>query len=453
MWILLVFSGKVKIGEQYIMLKRKITYSLVSWKNQENKKCLVVQGARQIGKTYAIEDFLKTNYEDFLEINFKETPSAVDIFRGNLDIATLITALRFRYPNIKFEPGKTAIFLDEIQECPEAITSLKFWSIDGKYDVICSGSLLGIDYNRASSYPVGYVEYLKMYSLDFEEFLWARGIDETLIGNISEYFEDRKPVPEVINTQLQQYLREYLAIGGMPEVVMTYVNSADFRQVDKIQRQLVEGYQYDIAHYASVDEKVKAEKCYLSLSRQLLEKENHKFQYKEVEQGGRAQKYFSSIEWLLKADIIKLCFNVSDIRYDLAVYSRSGIFRAYTTDLSLLIGMKDFDLKRQIIENSLAANTKGGLYECLIADILMKKGYDLYYYKNETTKKELEFLIQQGGQVLPIEVKSGKSGAASIKWVMGNKSTGGIAYKFIDGNVGVGENGVITMPHYMAMFL
>ena len=259
-------------------------------------------------------------------------------------------------------------------------------TVDNRFDVIASGSLLGIDYKRASSYPVGYVDYLKMYGIDFEEFLWGMGISEDMIRNLCGYLSSKAAIPEAIHSQMMKYFRQYVAIGGMPEAVQKYIDTKDFREVDRIQRSLLQGYQYDIAHYATAEEKVKAEKCYLSLAKQLLDKENHKFQYKEVEHGGRAQKYFSSIEWLLRADMLYLCKLVTDIRFDLDDYARDDFFRAYTTDLSLLMAMKDFSSKQHIIENTLAGNSKGGIFECAVADALHKKGYQLYFYKNKTTK-------------------------------------------------------------------
>ena len=436
------------------MLKRKASAFIKNWLGTKEKKCLIVQGARQVGKTYTIERFAEENYEETITINFKQNPSAVDIFSEDLTVDHMVMAMRFRFPDKKILPGKTLIFLDEIQECPEAITSLKFWALDNQYDVMASGSLLGIDYKRASSYPVGYVDYLKMYGVDFEEFLWGLGISEDMIEMICEYLRARTPVPAAIHSQMMAYYRQYIAIGGMPEAVQKYIDTKDFREVDQIQRSLLQGYQYDIAHYAAADEKVKAEKCYFSLSKQLLEKENHKFQYKEVEHGGRAQKYFSSIEWLLRADIIHLCKRVTDIRFDLEDYAREDFFRAYTTDLSLLIAMKDFSLKQHITENTLTGNTKGGIFECAIADALYKKGYTLYFYKNETTKKEIDFLIQQDGKVVPIEVKSGNTRASSLKSLMMKKiSDIAYGYKFADGNIGVSEDGIITLPLYMIAFI
>ena len=278
------------------------------------------------------------------------------------------------------------------------------------------------------------------------------GISEDMIMNICGYLSSKAAIPEAIHSQMMKYFRQYVAIGGMPEAVQKYIDTKDFREVDRIQRSLLQGYQYDIAHYATAEEKVKAEKCYLSLAKQLLDKENHKFQYKEVEHGGRAQKYFSSIEWLLRADMLYLCKLVTDIRFDLDDYARDDFFRAYTTDLSLLMAMKDFSLKQHIIENTLDGNSKGGIFECAIADVLYKKGYQLYFYKNETIKKEIDVIIQKDGKVIPIEVKSGNTRANSLKTIMKNNKDMSFGYKFIDGNIGVSEEGIITLPLYMVAF-
>ena len=435
------------------MLRRKAAEQIQNWVRTKDRKCLIVQGARQTGKTYLIERFAEENYEELLEINFKQMPSAAEIFSGDLTVENMIMAMRFRFPDKSILPGKTLIFLDEIQECKEAITSLKFWAIDNRYDVIASGSLLGIDYKRASSYPVGYVDYLKMYGLDFEEFLWGMGIKSEMIDSLRGYLRKKTVIPEAIHSTMMRYYRHYIAIGGMPEAVQKFVDTKDFREVDRIQRSLLQGYQYDIAHYATAEEKVKAEKCYLSLARQLLDKENHKFQYKEVEHGGRAQKYYSSIEWLLRADIVHLCRLVTDVRFSLEDYARDDFFRAYTTDLSLLIAMKDFSLKQHIVENTLDGNTKGGIYECAAADALYKKGYQLFFYKNETNKKEIDIIIQQDGSVVPVEVKSGKARATSLKTLLKNNKDISCGYKLIDGNIGEGEDGIITLPLYMAAFI
>ena len=435
------------------MLERKITAQLIEWKMRGQKKCLILQGARQVGKTYSIRMFGKDHYSEVLEINFKENPSAAEIFSGDLTVDLIITSMRFRFSDKEILPGKTLIFLDEIQECEEAVTALKFLSEDGRYDVIASGSMLGIDYKRASSYPVGYVEHVKMYGLDFEEFLWSRGIRPDMIQTVKEYHDRMTAVPEAIHSRMMGYLREYIVLGGMPEVVQCYADTGDYRIADKIQRDILMGYQYDIAHYATAEEKVKAEKCFLSLGKQLLGKENHKFQYKEVEKGGRAQKYYSSIEWLLRADLIQLCRLTTDVRYDLEDYARNDFYRAYTSDLSLLMAMRDFSLKQQIMENTVSGTTKGGIYECAVADILLKRGKVLYFYKNDTTQKEIDFLIQTDGVVVPIEVKSGNTRATSLKWLKKRCPDISRMIKLADANTGAGEEGIITMPLYMSMFL
>lgn len=435
------------------MLKRKISKQLNSWKNNKNKKCLIVQGARQTGKTFIIEHFATENYDDVIEINFKETPSSVDIFSGDLTVDNMIMAMRFRFPDKKITPKKTLIFLDEIQECPEAITSLKFWTIDNRYDVIASGSLLGIDYKRASSYPVGYVDYITMHGLDFEEFLWAMGITDDMIQSLRNYLNNREIIPSAINSRMMELYRKHIAIGGMPEAVQKYIDTDDFREVDRVQRNILMGYQYDIAHYATAEEKIKAEKCYLTLAKQLLDKENHKFQYKEIEHGARAQKYYSSIEWLLRADMIHICKLVTSITFDLEDYSREDFFRSYTTDLSLLIAMKDLSLKQHIVENTISGNTKGGIFECAVADALYKNGHSLYFYKNDSNKKELDFIIQVNGQVVPVEVKSSNNRANLLNSVIKNNKGITYCYKFVDGNIGVNDEGIITLPLYMASFV
>ena len=419
----------------------------------EQIEVVMVDSSSTDGTRRIMERFAEENYEELIEINFKQMPSAMEIFSGDLTVDAMVMGMRFRFPEKKIIPGKTLIFLDEIQECQEAVTSLKFWAIDNKYDVIVSGSLLGIDYKRASSYPVGYVDYLKMYGIDFEEFLWGMGISGDMIENLCGYLRSKTIVPEAIHSQMMNYYRQYIAIGGMPEAVQKYIDTKDFREIDRIQRSLLQGYQYDIAHYATAEEKVKAEKCYISLAKQLLGKENHKFQYKEVEHGGRAQKYFSSIEWLLRADMVHLCKLVTDVRFDLDDYARDDFFRAYTTDLSLLMAMKDFSLKQHIVENTLFGNSKGGIYECAIADALYKKGYPLYFYKNETTKRKIDVMIQKDGVVVPIEVKSGNTRANSLKSILKMNADIPYGYKFVDGNIGVSDDGIITLPLYMIAFI
>ncbi len=443
----------MEIFERFLMLERKIQEQLRVWKERDDRKSLVVTGARQVGKTHAVERFGKECYQESITINFKETPSAAAIFQGDLTVDGMVQAIRFRLPDHEIAPERTLLFFDEIQECPEAITSLKFWTADGRYDVIASGSLLGIDYNRPSSYPVGYVDYLTLRGLDFEEFLWAQGLGKDLTSSIHQMFDARVQVPTAIHDQLMEHYRTFCALGGMPEVIQKYEESKDFRVADRVQRALLQDYLYDIAHYASASEKIKAEKCFLSIAGQLLGKENHKFQYKTVERGGKAAKYYSSIDWLTRADMASMSTNVTSASYDLTDYEVENNFRLYCTDVSLLIAMRDFALKTAIVEGTLSGNIKGGLYESFVADALLKSGHTLHFYRNESNKREIDFLIQDCGYVVPIEVKAGRAAANSLKSVMRNGTGIELAYKVADANVGVGEDGVVTVPHYMAMYL
>ena len=435
------------------MLERKIQEQLRAWKARDDRKALVVSGARQVGKTYAIEHFGGESYPELVTINFKETPSAAAVFQGDLTVDRMVQALRFRFPDCDVAPGRTLLFFDEIQECPEAITALKFWTADGRYDVIASGSLLGIDYNRPSSYPVGYVDYLTLRGLDFEEFLWAQGLGTDLTSSIHQMFDAREAVPSAIHDQLMGHYRLFCALGGMPEVVQKYEETKDFRVADRVQRSLLQDYLYDIAHYASSSEKIKAEKCFLSIAGQLLGKENHKFQYKVVERGGKAAKFYSSVDWLTRADMAATSINVTSLSYDLTDYEIEGNFRLYCTDVSLLLAMRDFGLKQAIVEGTLTGNTKGGLCESFVADALLKAGHGLHFYRNETTKRKIDFVIQDGGHVVPVEVKAGRAGANSLRAVMRSSEDVELAYKVADANVGVSEDGVVTVPHYMAMYL
>ena len=429
------------------MLKRKATDYIKNWLNTKDRKCLVVQGARQTGKTYIIERFAEENFEELVEINFKQMPSAMEIFSGDLTVDNMVMAMRFRFPDKKIIPGKTLIFLDEIQECQEAITSLKFWAIDNRYDVITSGSLLGIDYKRASSYPVGYVDYLRMYGMDFEEFLWGMGISEDMIGKLCGYLHSKTVIPEAIHSQMMNYYRQYVATGGMPEVVQKYINTKDFREVDKVQRSLLQGYQYDIAHYATAEEKVKAEKCYLSFAKQMLDKENHKFNIKRLSMEEEHKNIIRVLKWLLRADMVAIMQTGDRCQISIWTIMQDDFSNIHNRSV-IVDGDEGLFLAaycRKYFDQS-----KGGIYECAIADALYKKGYQIYFYKNETARKEIDVIIQKDGKLVPIEVKSGNTQANSLKWLMKNNRDISYGYKFADGNIGVSEEGSLLTAIYAA---
>ena len=436
------------------MLKRKVYDELKKWKERDEHKCLMLRGVRQAGKTSIVDEFGKAEYDFFIEVNFLQSPALKKIFSGDLNVDSLLTNFSIYMPEAVFAEGRTLLFLDEIQECPEAVTSLKFWALDGRFDVIASGSMLGIDYKRPVSYPVGSLQYIDMHPLDFMEFMWAMGIKDDIIDILRECFKDRKMVPEAINSKTLELMKSYLVVGGMPEVVTTFLKNRSLKETDEKQKAILNDYRYDIAHYASPDIKIKAENCFFSLPEQLA-KENHKFQYSLVEKGGGTRKFESSIDWLYGAYFIKYCYNVSNMCSPLLSYKDAANFRLYPSDIGLLTAMYDYSLKEQLLENDtgfVLKGAKGGLYEALIADMLIKNGHsELYFRKNEQATFEMEFLLDAKDGAVPVEVKSGNSKSKSLDNAL-KKSEIPYGYKLIMGNVGVSGK-KITLPLYMAMFL
>jgi predicted AAA+ superfamily ATPase len=432
------------------MLRRKVFQTLINWKKTKRNECLLVKGARQIGKTFIIDKFGKDTYAQYIYINFLENPALKTIFEGSLEAGQIIKKLSLAFANKEFIPGNTLIFIDEIQECPNARTALKFLALDNKYDVIASGSLLGISYKEVPSIPVGYETQIEMHSLDFEEFLWAAGIKEQVIAYVKEYFDRLEKIPDSMNEQMLACLREYIVIGGMPAVINQYLETNNFSEVQKEQDKILRSFLDDISKYASLTEKPKAKNCFLSIPKHLA-KENKKFQFSGVEKGATARKYANSLEWLRDANLINICYNVSTPSFPLSAYERDNQYKIYLNDIGLLTAMYGFEIKKEIIDNTLKGAVKGGIYENLIADILIKKNIRLCYYKAVNNSQEIEFLLNGGGSVIPIEVKSGKGPTISLDNLLSNPDiiTG---YKFISGNIGQFEK-KITLPLYMAMFL
>ena len=432
------------------MLKRKFYFFLKEWKKSKKNECLLVKGARQIGKSFIIRKFGMENYENYIEINFEESPEIKSAFEGNLNVDMLIQKITLLMEKVSFVPEKTLVFLDEIQSCPKARTSLKFWAEDGRFDVIASGSLLGLNYREVSSFPVGYERQVEMHSLDFEEFLWARGIQESLISVLSEHFKNASPVENAVNKKMESLVREYMAIGGMPAVVNSFIESNNYNEVHKTQMMILDAYLNDIAKYAPAKDKPKARNCYLSIPRQ-LSKENTKFQYGLVEEGGNARKYANSLDWLRDSNIVRYCFNVVPPSFPLVSYVRQEQFRIYCNDIGLLVAMFGYEMKSAIVNDTLKGSAKGGIYENLIADFLLKKDKPLFYFKRDDSSSEVEFLLEKDASVIPIEVKSHKGSTSSLDTLL-KKEEIPYGYKIMDCNAGRTDK-KITIPHYMAMFL
>lgn len=438
------------------MLKRKAYQKLLEWKNSHHHNCLMVQGARQVGKTYLVREFGKKEYKSFVEINFIKNPELKLIFNDNLDPETIYKKMTAMINGVNLIKGNTLIFLDEIQACGNARTALKFLAEDGRFDVITSGSLLGLTYGEDDdentevplSVPTGYETFLMMYSLDFEEFLWAEGYENS-IPYLKEFFDKKEKVPFILNDKFETLFREYMVVGGMPEVVSDYVDNHDFTRVSAIQEKILENYRFDIAKHAKGAEKIKVRKCYDAIPKQLA-KELTKFQYSTVEKGQTSKKYGGSVQWLKDSNFVNPCYNIHEPYLPLIANAYDDQFKLYINDTGLLCAMYGFEIKKAILENTIKGNAKGGIYENVIAEMLVKRGHKLYYYKPDDSN-ELEFLIEKNASVIPIEVKAGNTATKSLnRFIESYKPF--VAYKLIDGNVGV--DGVkLTLPHYMVMFI
>lgn len=433
------------------MLRRKIYDKLLAWKNSAGKKdAVLLRGVRQCGKTYIVREFGKREYKNFIEINFIERPDMQAVFSGNLDVDSMVQQIKLSMPGCQFIPGETLLFLDEIQDAPNARTSLKFWTQDGRFDCIASGSLLGIDYKNEVSIPVGYEQQLIMRTLDFEEFLWALGVEVNLKELLAPYVDGAKRVPEAMHNSLNKYLQEYMVVGGLPEVVDTYIATNDFYQVHLLQEKILRDYQDDIAKYALNQDKIKAKQCFLSIPRQ-LSKENHKFQYSVVEKKATARKFTSSLDWLHNAGLIDFAYNVNSPWFPLKAYVKEDQFRVYLCDIGLLVAMYGYQLKIALLSDALEGPAKGGIYESLVADILAKRGEELYYYKKEDSTLEIEFILERDCKLVPVEVKARKGSTRSLNELlkMDNIERG---YKLTAQNTGVVEKKV-TLPLYMAAII
>ena len=435
------------------MLKRKIYKKLLEWKNDNNHKPLLVKGARQIGKTFIISEFGKNEYENFIHIDFIKNPEYKLIFDGNLTPQKIYEQISLRVDNANLEKGKTLIFLDEIQRCPKARTAFKYLNEDRSYDFIASGSLLGIRYNyeenKEFSVPVGSETDIEMFSLDFEEFLWALGTKEETIDILEKYFVNKEKVPDDVNEKYMKYFKTYMFVGGMPEAVNTYITNQNLIEVNKKQNEILKNYQDDIMHYATNTMKQKIINCYDSMTEQ-LSKEYKKFQYSKVEKGGTAKKYESAINWLIDAGMLKKCINVKTIEFPIKGFEKNEDFKLYLTDIGLLTCMYGFDTQKAILTDELKSTAKGGIYENAVFTQLMQKFENLHYYKKETNSQEIEFIFEKGVEIIPIEVKSKNGKTISLnEFIKDYKPS--IAYKIIDGNLGFKEN-KLSMPYYMIIY-
>ena len=440
------------------MLRRKDYDFLKQWKLEKNRECLLIKGARQVGKTYLVERFGENEYDSFIEINFLREPDLKQIFEGSLEAGEILKRISVFKPGHPLIPRKTLIFLDEIQRCSKARTAMKFLAEDNRFDIIASGSLLGLHYGtdadkeveEVESVPVGYERQYTMYSLDFEEFLWAYGYAEDSVQYLKSYYDSGQKVPDAVNEKFETMFREYIVVGGMPEVVAAFAETKDFNRVREVQAKILAAYDDDIANHAKKTEKPKVRKCYDSLPSQLA-RENKRFSYAAVEKGTGSKKYGDSIVWLCDSNLVHQCRNVSEPQIPLMANEKDTEFKLYMNDTGLLMARYGDEAKRILLSNRMKGNAKGGIYENIIAESLIKKGYRLHYYKPRDNAQEIEFIIEKHGEVLPVEVKAGNTASVSLNSFM-EKYAPSVGYKFINGNVGQSGR-KRSLPHYMIMFV
>ena len=442
------------------MFQRKIEKTLEQWKTKANHKPLVIKGCRQCGKTSSVISFAKQNYEHVIYLDFHEHKEYKAFFAGSLDVDTLTLNISFGIKDARFIPGKTCLVLDEIQDCPNARSSLKFFKLDGRYDVICTGSLLGVDGYKTkeekaeeqnASIPVGFEEIVNMYPMDFEEWLWANEIQPQHIDYLHNCLDQEKPINEAIHQRMRQLLLRYVVVGGMPEVVTTFINTNNMNEVQNIQRGIIETYKADMLKYALQEDKAHIRECFDSIPAQLA-KENKKFQYATIRKGARSSEYRGSLQWIEDAGIVQRCYNTSITELPLGGNAIPDVFKVYMTDIGLLISMLDEGTAWDIMQGNLLGY-KGAIFENLAADILTKMGRKLYYFQKEGGM-ELDFLIRYKGECVPVECKARTGNAKSLQTVLKHPEHYHVNHALKLGDYNVGRNGpILTLPFYMAFLL
>ena len=434
-------------------LKRKIDYFLNDWKLDENKKPLIVKGARQIGKTESIRYFANNNYKSVIEINFVLQKQYRVIFDNGFEVDTIIKNISLINPNFEFIPGQTLIFFDELQDCVNCATSLKAFNEDGRYDVICSGSLMGINYNEIESNSVGNKEDYEMYSLDFEEFLWAKGYKSEQIEELYEHMKTLTPLSEIELSVMFDNFKEYMIIGGMPAIVYSFITNKNYSGTLKMQKQIIQDYEEDITKYATGLDQGKILNVYRKIP-VFLGNENKKFQISKIADGARNREYIGTIEWLKNAGIINVCYCLSTPELPLKGNYNPDNYRVYFSDTGLLIGSLDEEAQEDLRNNQNFNTYKGAVYENVVADMLVKAGYSLFFYKNDKGTIEMDFFVRDKNSLIPVEVKAIDGCTASLNNLIKNEKYPDIKYGIKLGYKNIGFNGKFyTFPYFLTFLL
>ena len=434
-------------------LRRKIDDYLIEWKKNENRLPLIIKGARQIGKTNAIRNFGKNNYKTFIEINFALQPQFKTIFEEGFEVDNIIKNITLKMPEIELNENETLIFFDEMQECVSTATSLKSFKEDGRYDVICSGSLMGINYNEIESNSVGNKEDYVMKSLDFEEFLWAKGYKSEQIEDLYNHMIELKPLSNMMYDVMMSNFKEYMIVGGMPAIVSRFVQNKNFSGILKIQQQILLDYEEDITKYAGGLDKTKILNCYRKIP-VFLGNENKKFQISKIANGARNREYVGVIEWLANAGIVNVSYAMEQACLPLKGNYNPDNYRLYFADTGLLIGSLDEEVQEDLRNNENMNTYKGALYENIVSDMLVKEGYNLYFYKDDSKKIEMDFMVRDKNSLIPIEVKANNNATISLNNLINHKAYTDIKYGIKLCNKNIGFNGKFyTFPYFLTFLL
>ena len=436
-----------------IHLERKVDTFLESWRNNPNRKPLIIKGPRQVGKTESIRQFAARHYGNVVEINFVEEPKYKMITADGYKAEDIIKNITRLDPFKKFVSGKTLIFFDELQEFPEISTALKFFCIDGRFDVICSGFMLGIQYRRIESNSVGYKTDYEMYSFDFEEFLWAKGYDGSFVDDLLEHMKEHKPLNDVTMSVCEGLFLDYCVLGGMPAVVREYIEKGTFEGSLETQRQLLADYKEDIRKYAEGLDQTRILNVFNQIPPQLAKK-NKKFQISKVASGARFKDYRGCIEWLKDAGMINICYCLHFPELTLKGNYEETKYKLYFADSGLLVAMLDDAAQDDLRMNKNLGVYKGALYENIVGEALVKCGYELYYYKREDSTLEEDFFVRTASDLIPVEVKAADGRSKSLRTLIEGKKYSDIHFgiKFAGRNIGYSDN-IYTFPYFCTFLL
>ena len=442
------------------MYKRKIENVLLSWLESPSHKPLVVKGVRQCGKTSSVVDFAHRHFKHVVYLDFREHPDYKKFFTPNLEVDAIVMRITAAMPHVEIEAGETCFVFDEIQDCPRARGSLKYFHLDGRYEVMCTGSLLGVNgyktpeekkEEQESSIPVGFEDIIDMYPMDFEEWLWANGIKQMHFDYLKQCLMSETPVEEALHDRFRELLHQYVVVGGMPEVVTTFMDTKQIGKVLAVQRRIVDEYKSDMVKYAATADKSRIRECFESIPAQLA-REYKKFSYTIVRQGGRGRDYAGSLQWIEDAGIVRRCYNTRITELPLDGQRIPSEFKVYMADIGLLVSMLEDGTQSSILQGDLLSY-HGAIKENLLADIFGKMGRKLYYYHKDGGV-ELDFLMRYRGQCTPVECKATTGNAKSMSTVLKHREKYHVTSALKLGDYNVGRSGqLLTLPMYMAFLL